>query len=195
MAIIVQLRAAKLPSILGYIAVHYWFVIIRDNQQQRWEIWQNAGRCPESWGHLHKNLMPYYSGVGNGVSWLEKEWQGETASLLTQIIENSPETYQYNYLYRYYPGPNSNTYVQWVLNQANTNYLLSALGIGKDYTKTIGIQRYNQIIHFSLFFLGGFKFLQGTEFELHILGLTIGMKFKPLLWKLPFNFQKIAIKE
>lgn len=189
MATTVQLRAAKLPSILGYIAVHYWFVIMKENQQQRWEVWQNIGRCPQSWGHLHKNLMAYDSGVGNGGSWLEKEWQGERAVLLAQIIENSPQTYQYNYLYRYYPGPNSNTYVQWILNQGKVNYLLSALGIGKDYTKRIGIQKYDQVIHFSLFFLGGFKFLQKTEFELHILGLTVGIKTRPLLLKLPFNFR------
>ncbi len=189
MAITVQLRAAKLPSILGYIAVHYWFVIMRENQRERWEIWQNSGRCLASWGHLHKNLMPYDSGVGNGVSWLEKEWKGETADLLAQIVENSPETYKYNYLYRYYPGPNSNTYAQWVLNQGKANYLLSALGIGKDYTKRIGIQRYDRVIHLSLFFLGGFRFLQGKEFEFHILGLTIGIKTRPFLLKLPFNFR------
>ncbi|CDN15112.1 MAG: DUF3750 domain-containing protein [Richelia sp.] len=191
----VELRAAKLPSIIGYIAVHYWFVIIRDSKIQRWEIWQYAGRCQESWGHLHKNLMPYESGVGNGGSWIEKEWQGETADILAKIIEKSHKTYEHNFLYRYYPGPNSNTYVQWVLNKGNTNYLVSALGIGKDYTQKLGIQRYNQVVHFALLFFGGFKYIQGKEFELHIFGLTIGMKFKPLLWKLPFSFQKIAINE
>jgi hypothetical protein len=183
----VQLRAAKIPSIIGYIAVHYWFVIIKDNQTQRWEIWQNPGKCQESWGHLHKNLMPCNSGVGNGGSWLEKEWQGEVANMLAEIIEQSPETYQYNHLYRYYPGPNSNTYVQWVLNQGKTNYLLSALGIGKDYTKKIGMQKYDRVVHCSLLFLAGFKFIQGREFELHLLGFTVGIKTKPLLLKLPLN--------
>ncbi|WP_088241477.1 DUF3750 domain-containing protein [Calothrix rhizosoleniae] len=192
MATTVQLRAAKLPSIVGYIAVHYWFVVIKENQQERWEVWQNRGRCPESWGHLHKNLMPWDSGVGNGGSWLEKEWQGEMAGLLAEIIENSPTKYGYKYVYRYYPGPNSNTYVQWILNEGKANYLLSALGVGKDYTKRIGIQKYDQVIHFSLFFLGGFKFIHRKEFELHILGLTIGVKTQPFILKLPFNFRKFA---
>lgn len=130
---IVQLRVAKIPGIIGMIAVHYWFVIIKDNQFERWEIWQRANRGKQSWGHLHKNLMPYDRGVGNGNSWIESQWFGNRADALIEIIENTPRIYPYNYKYRYYPGPNSNTYVQWILNQGNTNYLLGKKGIGKDY--------------------------------------------------------------
>ena len=132
---IIQLRAAKIPGIIGYIAVHYWFVIIRENKKDRWEIWQNPLQSPESWGHLHKNLMYYENGVGNGKSWLENQWQGKMANNLAQIIENTPQIYPYNYNYSYYPGPNSNTYIQWVLNEAKVVYILSKKGIGKDYLK------------------------------------------------------------
>jgi hypothetical protein len=130
----VELRAAKIPGIIGIIAVHYWLVIIQDNQFTRWEIWQRANRGKYSWGHLHKNLMPYHQGVGNGDSWIEFQWFGTTADLLIEIIQNTPQTYPYNYQYRYYPGPNSNTYVQWVLNHGKTNYLLSKKGIGKNFS-------------------------------------------------------------
>lgn len=133
MKTIIELRAAKIPGIIGFVAVHYWFVIIRENQKDRWEIWQDRHVNQPSWGHLHKNLMSYESGVGNGQSWVENEWLEEKALILAKIIENSPYVYQYNYLYRYYPGPNSNTYVQWVLNQANINYILDRKGIGKNY--------------------------------------------------------------
>lgn len=132
METVVQLRAAKIPFI-GFIAVHYWYVIIRDNQQERWEIWQKPSLSPESWGHLHRNLMPINSGVGNGVSWLEISWRGKLAHQLAEIIVNTPEIYPYNYRYHYFPGPNSNTYVQWVLNKANLNYSLSWRGIGRHY--------------------------------------------------------------
>jgi hypothetical protein len=140
----IQLRAAKIPGIIGYIAVHYWFVIITEKQKDRWEIWQNPHRSSQSWGHLHKNLMHYENGVGNGASWLEQEWNDYTALQIAEIIENSPQTYQYNYYYRYYPGPNSNTYIQWVLNQAKIDYDLSNKGIGKNFheqqwlSKTVG---------------------------------------------------------
>ncbi len=138
METIVQLRAAKIPFI-GKIAVHYWYAVLQGHQSTRWEVWQTPHLCKESWGHLHKNLMPFESGVGNGESWLATQWEGEMAEKLAEIIDNTPETYPYKYLYRYFPGPNSNTYVQWILNQANCNYCLSIKGIGKGYKKFLFI--------------------------------------------------------
>ena len=132
METIVQLRAAKIPFI-GFIALHYWYVVIKGNQGDRWEIWQKPSLSPTSWGHLHQNLMSPLSGVGNGASWLETSWTGELGSQFAQIIENSPIIYPHNHCYRYFPGPNSNTYVQWVLNQANCDYRLSRKAIGKHY--------------------------------------------------------------
>jgi len=129
---IVQLRAAKIP-VIGAIAIHYWYVILQENQATRWEIWQKPDLSVDSWGHLHKNLMPVNSGVGNGSSWLETVWTGELAHQLAEILENSPETYPHKYLYRYFPGPNSNTYAQWILNQAKSDYRLSIKGIGKHF--------------------------------------------------------------
>lgn len=134
---VVQLRVAKIPSIIGMVAVHYWFVIINNNQSDRWEIWQRSNIGKDSWGHLHKNLMPYPQGVGNGDSWVEFQWLENEADLLSEIIENTPKIYPYNYQYKYYPGPNSNTYVQWVLNQGKTNYLLGRKGLGKNYLSMV----------------------------------------------------------
>jgi hypothetical protein len=80
--------------------------------------------------------MSYENGVGNGPSWVDREWQAQDALRLTEVIENSPQNYQYNYDYCYWPGPNSNTYVQWVLNRANISYLLSDQAMGKNYLKS-----------------------------------------------------------
>ena len=135
----VELRAAKIP-LIGMIASHYWFVIITPEASERWEIWQNQDRSQFSWGHLHKDLMPANQGVGNGNSWVEQTWQGKTASRLIKIIQESPDNYVYNYLYRYYPGPNSNTYAQWILQQAQINYCLSRKGIGKNYRPWLNLR-------------------------------------------------------
>jgi hypothetical protein len=134
MSIKVDLRTAKIPWI-GLIAVHYWFVITDRDITQRWEIWQSQNVGKTSWGHLHFNLMKSDRGVGNGDSWLEKQWQGMEAENLAQIIRETPSVYPYNYCYRYYPGPNSNTYVQWILNQAQIDFSLSRRGLGKHYLK------------------------------------------------------------
>ncbi len=132
----VELRAAKIPYV-GLIAVHYWFVVKVDDISQRWEIWQTKNLSQTCWGHLHLNLMGVYQGVGNGESWLETYWQGEQAQSLMTIIQSSPEKYPFNYLYRYYPGPNSNTYAQWVLHQGKINYRLNWRGLGKNYIRRI----------------------------------------------------------
>ncbi len=132
---IVELRAAKIPWI-GSIAVHYWLVIRHNQTIERWEVWQRANCCQYSWGHLHKNLLHYDQGVGNGNSWIETQWLDNEADLLIDIITNTPKLYPYKYKYKYWPGPNSNTYVQWVLNEAKTQYSLSPLGLGKNYQPT-----------------------------------------------------------
>ncbi|MBE9223016.1 DUF3750 domain-containing protein [Cyanobacterium stanieri LEGE 03274] len=116
------------------MAVHYWFVVNDgENRCDRWEVWQNKDTGGISWGHLHQNIMPIYNGVGNGESWQEYVWEGENAQRLTGIIEESKNNYPYCNIYRYFPGPNSNTYVAWVLNQAKINYELGIKGIGKSY--------------------------------------------------------------
>ncbi len=134
MTITVDLRAAKIP-LIGNIAVHYWFVINEEEEIQRWEIWQSQNRGQTCWKHLHCNLMHHDRGVGNGDSWLEKRWHGIEAQNLAKIIRKTPIEYPYNSCYRYYPGPNSNTYVQWILNQAQINHRLSRRGLGKYYLK------------------------------------------------------------
>ena len=142
----VNLRAAKIPW-LGLIAVHYWFVVIEGENKERWEIWQSPYLKSPSWGHLHLNLMKNDRGVGNGDSWVEKQWQGIEAHSLGEIIRNTPIIYPYNFLYRYYPGPNSNTYVQWILDQAQINHQLSRRGLGKKYHKIMGRERRKKISH------------------------------------------------
>jgi hypothetical protein len=38
--------------------------------------------------------------------------------------------------YRYWPGPNSNTYVAWVLRQAGIDHPLGRLAVGKGFRAT-----------------------------------------------------------
>ncbi|MFU8816913.1 MAG: DUF3750 domain-containing protein [Pseudomonadales bacterium] len=130
-AAVVELRAARIPFI-GAIAHHHWFVVERE-RRDRWEVWQNAGAGGEcSWGHLHKNLLPADAGVGSGPSWVVKRWCGQAAGTLAARIERSPLTYPWCHKYHYWPGPNSNTYAQWVLDGA---LRLGRCGVGRGYCR------------------------------------------------------------
>ncbi|MFN5514076.1 MAG: DUF3750 domain-containing protein [Cyanobacteriota bacterium] len=131
----VQLRAAKIPW-LGLWAIHPWYVILApQSAPERWEIWQSRGLRQESWGHLYKNLLPWEAGVGNGPSWLLGEWGGDRAEALIEILQNSPQIYPYRDLYRYVPGPNSNTYARWVLSQAQLPSCLDWRAIGQNFAR------------------------------------------------------------
>ncbi len=134
----VSLWASKIPM-LGKIADHHWFVIDDCGQQSRWEVWQTANAIcndvGESWDHLHKDLLPPTQGVGNGVAYQLKSWTGSEAHYLIERIRQTPEQYPWCSKYRYWPGPNSNTYVQWVLLG---QYNLGRKGLGKHYCRLAG---------------------------------------------------------
>ena len=109
----VELRGARIP-VIGWFAHHYYFVVEREADSDRWEVWQHPGGSADCQGHVHKNLLPRDAGVGWGTSFAIQVWRGEEAQALAERIEASMTTYPYSDKYRYWPGPNSNTYVQWI---------------------------------------------------------------------------------
>lgn len=131
----VSLWTSRIPH-LGLIAEHHWFVIEDGGEQTRWEVWQTAdvicNDIGKSWGHLHRDLLPPEQGVGNGPAFKLHEWGGTEAAYLIERIRTSPEEYPWCVKYRYWPGPNSNTYVQWVLLGTHK---LGRKGLGKHYCR------------------------------------------------------------
>lgn len=117
----VELHAAKIPSLPGIIADHYWLLVFHaaegsmHQECDRWEVWQRANQNETCWGHLHKNLLTPYQGVGNGPSRLIQQWEDEEALSMAKRIESSPQAYPFINQYKYWPGPNSNTFAQWVV--------------------------------------------------------------------------------
>ena len=132
----VELRAAKIPSLLGIIADHYWLLLFHaaeDSQLQeceRWEVWQKANQNESCWGHLHKNLLAPFEGVGNGSSKLIQQWKDEEAVSIIKKVESSPQNYPFINKYRYWPGPNSNTFAQWIVRDKAK---LGVRAIGRDF--------------------------------------------------------------
>jgi hypothetical protein len=127
----VELRAARIP-VIGWFAWHHWLVIERSGVRSRWEVWQTAGAGGQAWGHLHRDLLPPDVGVGRGPSWIVQQWQGEAGDELAWRIEASPVEYPFRERYRYWPGPNSNTYVQWILG---CRWNLSWKGCGRGFLR------------------------------------------------------------
>ena len=128
----VELRYATLPAPIGLFAVHYWFVVFDGGKAERWEVWQTKNAGGRSIGHLHCDLKAPDDGVGGGPACTAMQWEGEDASKLKDVLVKSVK-YPYCHLYRYWPGPNSNTFAAWVLREAGIAFPLARKAIGCKY--------------------------------------------------------------
>jgi hypothetical protein len=125
----VQLRYAPLPFI-GAIAVHYWFVLFDEQGCHRWEVWQTKNAGGFCIGHVHCDLKHPDAGVGGGPARIAAEWQGDEAQRIAKVFKKIQD-YPYCERYRYWPGPNSNTFVAWVLCEAGIQHPLDRRAIGR----------------------------------------------------------------
>ena len=118
---IVHLRRASLPPPLGVVADHFWVTVLdpRSGRCDRWEVWQRTDAGGVSFGHLYCNLQGPDDGVGGGPSRLAVEWTGADAQRLGSILAQAASEYPYCDRYRAWPGPNSNTFVAWVLRKGS----------------------------------------------------------------------------
>lgn len=107
-------------------AVHPWFVVNKKGQLSRWEVVSGGWSHKAKWGYLYKDFCPPWYGISiiyrlNMWKWDSKILssiegdENSTAAKIAAFIENSKDAYPFRHIYRYL-GPNSNTYVQWVLN-------------------------------------------------------------------------------
>jgi hypothetical protein len=131
----VELRDAPLP-LIGALAVHSWFVVQRDDGAcERWEVWQTPDAGGTSIGHVHRDLKRPDEGVGGGPPRLLARWEGEAAQRIKAVLEKI-ESYPWCRRYRYWPGPNSNTFAAWVLREAGIEYAFPWKALGARFRRT-----------------------------------------------------------
>jgi len=128
--LVVQLRCAKIPQAKAF-ADHCWFAEY-DPPGKRWHRWEVMRFSLGRWGHVQRNLMTADAGVGAGPSWVLHEFRGDNAARLRDVL-NEPQRYPFRDRYRYWPGPNSNTYVAWVLREADVDAVLPGSAYGRGY--------------------------------------------------------------
>jgi len=144
----VLLFTTPLPFPLNLVASHPWFVTIEQRKMKRWEVWQHAGRCETSWGHLHLNLFKPEQGMrifyfskgkrrsGKLIASVSGE-KGSLAASMVNFIETESANYSAAKRYRFFPGPNSNTYVQWVINHfPEAGFRLPISCVGKSHSSS-----------------------------------------------------------
>lgn len=127
---VVRVYGAPIPYI-GKIAIHTWLVTKPAHRTtfQRWEVWQTAA---DPYYHVRLDLMDSTSDVGAGGTFVIAELVGVAAEHIVEFVENNGPHYPCREEYVYFPGPNSNSFVKWMLQQTNWDIDLSSAAVGTE---------------------------------------------------------------
>lgn len=127
---VARVYAAPIPRIES-IAVHCWFVIKSADSQafDRWEVFErNTG----AYGHVFMNDRSPTAGVGAGGTFVIAEVTGSEAEPIVEFIQTASPAYPCKDEYVLFPGPNSNSFAQWILDSTGWDVTLPSRAIGKD---------------------------------------------------------------
>ncbi len=132
--------------LLGFI--HTYIVSNCKGKLTRWDVWHTKNRVDSSDGYVHKNTYKPWIGLsifyGDELSEYRKRWPvsiigsitGEDNSLaheMCKFINKDESLYPFKNIYKFL-GPNSNTFVQWFLDQyPDANITLPLRAVGKQY--------------------------------------------------------------
>ncbi|NBC84074.1 MAG: DUF3750 domain-containing protein [Bacteroidetes bacterium] len=127
-------------------AVHCWVVTNMAGKLDRWEVWQSTGQCETSRGYVHQNLFPPFQALHINFfvrslgrcnpRLLHIVQDHNLADKMIAFIKKEAFQYPYRHDYFYYPGPNSNTFVQWIIDQfPEYPVVLPKGGLGKGYRR------------------------------------------------------------
>ncbi|KKS04709.1 MAG: hypothetical protein UU82_C0010G0005 [Candidatus Nomurabacteria bacterium GW2011_GWC2_41_8] len=123
-------------------ARHSWFVLNKKGLISRWEIRHKKNKKTNNYFYL--NTQPPFQGINISFFIKKHFWKAKlmgyiegsensTAQKIIEFIENSEKIYLYCFKYSFF-GPNSNTYIQWVLDKfPEFNVKLSWNFIGKGF--------------------------------------------------------------
>jgi hypothetical protein len=189
---IYEIYTARAFSWRGIFATHPWIAWKRKSEAE-YSVAQVTG-----WGVRHgtggtsvnvQKGIPDRRWFGNEPT-LIFEARGENADRMIDQITKLIEDYPYKDSYTLWPGPNSNTFVEYIIRYTpEITVELPPHSIGKDYLtngNVFALSPSGTGVQFSLFGLFGFTLGAAEGIELNILSMTFGIDFLRPALKLPF---------
>lgn len=126
------------------LATHVWIVTVYNGKIHRWDILHKPQPAEHRVGHLHKNFQAPFQGLpkyyfGNAEHWdsvlsgFVSGKKGSVAHSVYTFVEKQIVAYQHATSYVMLPGPNSNSFVQWVIDSFSLPITLPSTALGKNY--------------------------------------------------------------
>lgn len=187
---VVQVYAARAVSWRGYFAVHSW-IAVKDKDAAAYTTYHVMGFRIRRTG----------SAVVIGEEIPDRRWFGAEPELIRTLkgpaaeraivkIHQAAKDYPYQAAYRAWPGPNSNTFISFILRRTPELAIeLPPNAIGKDWIDDgdlFGLTESRTGVQFSLFGLLGMSLGLAEGIELNLLGMTFGIDVLRPALKLPF---------
>lgn len=195
---IVQVYVARTYNWRGYFAVHSW-IATKEKNAKAYTTYQVAGFYLWRTGSsvLAQTDIPDRRWYGREpILW--EELRGEEAEKAIPEIKKAVAEYPYNKKYVMWPGPNSNTFISYIIREVpELKIELPPHAIGKDF---IGYDRFvadtesgtgKQV---SLWGILGISVGKAEGIEINILGLNFGLDFLQPALKLPL-IGRIGVKD
>jgi uncharacterized protein DUF3750 len=184
---VVQVYAARTVGWRGYVGVHTWIAVKR-TAASRFTVYEVIGYRISSGNVVVASQRHPDARWFGARPELLSDVRGEGVDRIIDDVEAAVRSYPYAHRYRVWPGPNSNTFIAWVLRHApKLRTDLPATAIGKDYLGWLPIAKApsNTGVQLNLFGVLGviIAWREGVEFNL--LALTFGIDLRRLSIKLP----------
>lgn len=196
---VVLVGSAALPNPVDGLARHPW-IAMRPRGSREWERWE-VMCCPDGseLGTVNKSAIDALSdhGAGGGDVRIHAVVSGARAEEVIACVRENAPRYPYRDTYRAWPGPNSNTFVDYMARECGIHVDLPAPDIGKDYRGLVvgvsttaggsGVQLETPIV--------GLKLGLTEGVELHLFGMAWGIDFWPPALVVPVGPGRIGFDD
>ncbi|ALA26483.1 hypothetical protein AVI51_10890 [Piscirickettsia salmonis] len=180
---VVQLYEARAFNWRGLFAVHTW-IAVKPYGATHYTNYQVIG-----WNAYHNRPIVDISSGAPDRLWfghtpiIVKSLTGKKAEILITKIAKAAKSYPYAHTYQAWPGPNSNTFIAYILDQTpEFGAIMPANALGKDYVSLkIIITRLADKTGYRLSLWGvlGLIISNRQGVQLNLFGLTLGLSWQP----------------